>query len=208
MRWKVLLAVVVIGGIAMFVYIFLHALASPSEKLVVFGEDSSNLKAYSTLKDDFARKTGVKVTFEGATFEQSIQKADADFRSQKGAYDIVLQYNFSLAPYVRNNWVAEIGDVYSPSVLKNLRVNEGMFENALRETCFYYSKPLDTKSPAKQFGFPFAANTMLLVYNKDLFANESLRQQYKRATGKDLVPPADWSITSPMQNSSRKRSPA
>ena len=193
MKWKLFLVLGLIVGIAFTVYVIKKPTAATKEAVVVFGEDSSNLKAYSSLKDEFTSKTGIQLNFEGATFEQAVQTADADFRTGKGDYDIVLQYNFSLAPYVKNKYVAEIADVFSPSVLNDSHVNEGMFENALRETCFYYSNPEDPKSTPKQFGFPFAANTMLLVYNKDLFEDAGLKQKFKNETGKDLVPPADWS---------------
>jgi len=192
MKLKPLLLFCLIAGVILVGYVIMKRSAIPKEAVVVFGEDSSNLKAYSSLSDEFTTKTGIQLKFEGATFEQAVQKADADFRNGKGNYDIVLQYNFSLAPYVKNKYVAEIVDVFSPSVLSDSHVNEGMFENALRETCFYYSNPEDTKSAPKQFGFPFAANTMLLVYNKDLFENAVLKQQFKNETGKDLVPPTDW----------------
>ncbi len=192
MKRKLLLLLVIIAGVGLIAYMIKKSPGSSKEAVVVFGEDSSNLKAYGSLKDEFTAKTGIQLKFEGATFEQAVQKADADFRNGKGDFDIVLQYNFSLAPYVKNKYVAEIADVFSPSVLSNARVNEGMFENALRETCFYYSNPQDTKSAPKQFGFPFAANTMLLVYNKDLFENLALKQKYKTENGKDLVLPADW----------------
>jgi ABC-type glycerol-3-phosphate transport system substrate-binding protein len=191
MKWKILLALGLMLAVVAVSYVVRKQL-SDHVTVVVFGEDSSNLQAYKSLKDDFEAKTAIRLRFEGATFEQSIQQADADFRNGKGAYDVVLQYNFSLAPYVRNKYVAEIGDVFSPAVLNNLRVDEGMFPNALRETSFYYSNPQDTKSPPKQFGFPFAANTMLFVYNKDLFDDAGLKQKYKREVGKDLVPPAEW----------------
>jgi multiple sugar transport system substrate-binding protein len=192
MKWKLALALIVLLGSCFIGYMIKKDVASPKDVVVVFGEDSSNLTAYSSLKEEFSAKTGIQMRFEGATFEQSIQKADADFRTGKAAYDIVLQYNFSLAPYVKNHYVAEIGEVFSPSVLNNSRINEGMFESALKETCYYYSDPLDTKSPPKQFGFPFAANTMLLVYNRDLFENADFKQRFKDETGKDLLPPTSW----------------
>ena len=163
-----------------------------TETIVILGEDSSNLKAYATLSDDFTKKTGIRLRFEGATFEQSVQKADADFRNGKGDYDIVLQYNFSLAPYVRNQYVARIEDVVPAATLNKLHINEDMFQNALQETSFYYSNPQDSTSPAKQFGFPFAANTMLMVYNKDLFDSPELRSAFKRQTGRELQPPREW----------------
>lgn len=164
----------------------------PKETLVIFGEDSSNLNAYASLAKDFTTKTGIALRFEGATFEQSVQKADADFRNGKGDYDIVLQYNFSLAPYVRNNYVAEISEVVPAATLDKLSLNADLFQNALRETSFYYSNPGDTASPAKQFGLPFAANTMVLVYNKNLFQDAALRSKFKQQTGRELLVPTDW----------------
>lgn len=192
MKWKILLSLVVIAGLAFAYYTQKEGPLTNKETIVIFGEDSSNLRAYSTLKDEFTAKTGIQVKFEGATFEQSVQKADADFRNGKGDYDVVLQYNFSLAPYVRNKYVADLEEVFSTRDLKKLKINENMFENALRETSYYYSNPQDTKSPIKQFGFPFAANTMLLVYNKDLFENADIRREFKTATGKELMPPTEW----------------
>jgi multiple sugar transport system substrate-binding protein len=192
MKQKILITIVVCVVAITAVYLVFQDRPSGPKEIVIFGEDSSNLKAYKSLKDEFAAKTGIKTTFEGTTFEQSVQKADANFRQGKGDYDIVLQYNFSLAPYVRNGYVARIDDVFSPSVLSNLRVNENMFENALRETSYYYSKPHDPTSSIEQFGFPFAANTMLLVYNKDMFENQTFREKFKEATGKELELPTEW----------------
>lgn len=166
--------------------------SKPNETLVIFGEDSSNLNAYASLAKDFTAKTGINLRFEGATFEQSVQKADADFRNGKGDYDIVLQYNFSLAPYVRNNYVAEISEVVPAATLDKSPLNANLFPNALRETSFYYSDPRDTGSPAKQFGLPFAANTMVLVYNKNLFQDAALRNRFKQQFGRELQVPTDW----------------
>ena len=189
MKWKLVLLLCLIAGFALIAYVIKKQSATPKEALIVFGEDSSNLKAYGSLSDEFTAKTGIQLKFEGATFEQAVQKADADFRNGKGDYDIVLQYNFSLAPYVKNKYVAEISDVFAPGILADAHIKEGMFDKALRETCFYYSNPQDTKSEPKQFGFPFAANTMLLVYNRDLFENTVLKERFKTEFGKELEPP-------------------
>ena len=94
---------------------------------------------------------------------------------------------------MRNHYVAEIGDYISPSALNNSHITEGMLTNALKETCYYYSDPLDSKSSPKQFGFPFAANTMLLVYNKDIFENSELMSEFKTLHDKTLAPPTKFS---------------
>lgn len=196
LKWKVVILLGIVAGVIFAVLIATDGIrdrtATQRETVVIFGEDSSNLNAYKLLKDEFTAKTGIDLRFESATFEQSVQKADADFRNGKGDYDLVLQYNFSLAPYVRNKYVAGLDDVFSPSILSSLRINESMFQNALRETSFYYGDPRDRNSSPKQFGFPFAANTMLLVYNRSLFEDADLRRKYKDVSGKDLVPPTDW----------------
>lgn len=174
-------------------YVLKKELFAPKETVVtILGEDSSNLQAYRSLEQEFAGRSRIRLKFEGATFEQAWLKADDDFRNGSGKYDIVLQYNFSLSPYVRNQYVAKVEDVFSPSLLNTQRVTENVFNNALRETCFYYSNPQYLKSPPKQFGFPFAANTMLLVYNKGLFNDAQIRQKFKETAGKELAPPTDW----------------
>ena len=192
MSWKFFASLSAVAIALIAGYLVKRNASTPSQPVVIFGEDSSNLNAYKLLKDEFTAKTGIQLKFESATFEQSVQKADADFRSGNGNYDVVLQYNFSLAPYIRNNYVADIEQAFPPNTLEDMQATGGMFENALRETSFYYSNPQDTKSAPKQFGFGFAANTMLLVYNKDLFENTDIRAKFKVTTGKELSPPTDW----------------
>lgn len=162
------------------------------ETITILGEDSSNLLAYQSLGDDFTAESGITVEFEGATFEQAVQKADADFRSGRGDYDIILQYNFSLAPYVKNDYVIGIDEVTASGTEGAESVLDGMFSNALMETCFYYSDPEDLNSAPKQFGFPFAANTMMLVYNRDIFEDAGLQAQFRSQTGAELAPPREW----------------
>lgn len=192
MNWKAILWI----GLLLIacVVVCLLFIRGPQAKtaITILGEDSSNLQAYRRLEWEFRDKTGIHLTFEGTTFEQAWLKADEDFRSGSGRYDIVLQYNFSLSPYVRNRYVARVNDIFSRSVLSAQRVTEDVFQNAFMETCFYYSNPLDLTSPPEQFGFPFATNTMLLVYNRNLFRDVQIQRQFKEATGKDLVPPTDW----------------
>ena len=193
MNWKkaawALFAIAVLGAICV---VWTTVGDHPRKEITILGEDSSNLQAYSSLAADFQARYGVPVRFQGETFEQSILKATSDFESGRGAFDIVLQYNFSLAPYVRNNWVASVSDVYSPSVLKNAGVVDDVFPAVLKETCFYYSNPQDPTSPPRQFGFPFAANTMLLVYNQQLFSAPKQRDAYRALHGRELEVPTTW----------------
>lgn len=176
MKWIAILVALVIAAVVFVATVLIRDKNKPPVIITVLGEDSSNLAAYASLAEDFAERTGISVNFESATFEQALVKADADFRSGMGRYDIVLQYNFSLAPYVRNNYVAATRDVFSPSTLADRELTARLFPNTLLETCYYYRDYGNRSSPPEQFGFPFAANTMLLVYNKTLFdTNQSIK---------------------------------
>ncbi len=191
-RWTIIGLVAAIVVASLVFYLAHNHGGNQNQQITVFGEDSSNLKAYALLRDEYLQKTGIDAKFEGTTFEQAVQKADADFRAGQGTYDIVLQYNFSLAPYVRNHYVLEIGSNSNGLGDRAAEINSRLFQNALKETCFYYSNPQDPTSSPKQFGFPFAANTMLLAYNRDLFEDPELKQKYKDRFGKELAVPADW----------------
>jgi ABC-type glycerol-3-phosphate transport system substrate-binding protein len=191
MKWKLLFWMTLSFGVLLAVSLYIGQ-RQPERVITILGEDSSNLNAYATLGQDFTKKTGIKVRFEKVSFDQLAERAEADFRNGTAKYDIVLNYNFSLAPYVTNKYVVEMGSPTSPIPLRNLSANEDMFENALRETSFYYSIPDDPSSNPAQFGLPFAANTMLLVYNKELFDDPDLRERFRRSAGRDLTPPVDW----------------
>lgn len=191
MNWRATLFSTIIISVCT-VGFFAYRSSEPKSSIVILGEDSSNLTAYRTVAEEFKATYGIEVKFEPVTFEQLEQRADADFRSKNGNYDVILNYNFSLAPYVRSGFVLGFAGKNAPAALRSPRVVDNFFEGTLKETSFYYDPPTDTNSSPKQFGFPFAANTMLLVYRKDLFESEPIRDKFRQKYGRNLTVPKDW----------------
>lgn len=192
MNRRFLLAVIAVSLGGLVALALLPSNRGQPPMITVLGEDSSNLTAYSTAAKAFEKQSGIKVQVEAATFEQAVQKADASFRSGSATYDVVLQYNFSLATYVRGRFVTPIDELFQVDELAKLRKSRSFFERALKETSYYYSNPDKIDGPPSQFGLPFAANTLLLVYNKDLFESPQHQSAFKEKHGRALTPPATW----------------
>lgn len=171
---------------------------SSDATITVLGEDSSNLQAMRALAPSFERLMGnekrpVKVVFEAASFEDAAERANQDFRSGGAKYDIVLQYNFSLAEYASNNYVLradELARLTSDGSLQ--QVEASLFQNVWREVGYYYSDDRVPTKGVQAVGYPFAANTMLLVYNKRLFDDDRNKQRFRERHKRELRVPETW----------------
>ena len=167
---------------------------SCDKKLTVLGEDSSNLNALDELKDSYEDTHDVRIVYRPNSFEVAAEKANQDFMHHTGIYDIVLQYNFSLTSYVRNNYVYNVD-----SLLKladkdvNIAFEKDLYPNAWKEVGYYYEDPIHHQTEKLQkVGYPFATNTMLLVYNKRMFENPENKAAFYRKYKKELKVPTTW----------------
>lgn len=160
--------------------------------LTVLGENSSNLQAMQALKANYENKEKIKIDYKPNTFEDAFNKANQDFSAKSGKYDIVLQYNFSLSNFVRNKYVYTCDELakYIPAELKAFESD--IFPSAWKEVGYYYKNPNKPLEGMLKIGYPFAANTMLLVYNKEMFASEDNKKEFKAKYGRDLSIPTSW----------------
>lgn len=166
-------------------------------RLRVLGEDSSNLRAMESLKKEYEETEHIKIDFRPNTFADAYKKANQDFANETGLYDVILQVNFSLSSFVRHQYVYNVD-----SLIKKYRLNQdslsfafedNLFPNAWKEVGYYYRNPFDVKDTTIQkIGYPFATNTMLLVYNKEMFDNEEQKKCYKQKYGEELCVPRTW----------------
>lgn len=168
-------------------------LSSCGNKLTILGEDSSNLQALETLKSTYERESGLEISFRPNTFEDTWEKANQDFVNKTGLYDIVMEYNFSLSSYVRNQYIWNIADLMEMADVKDISFEKDLFQNAWKEVGFYYKNPLDPENGQLQkVGYPFATNTMILVYNKRMFEKQENKQNYRKKYGEELDVPRTW----------------
>ena len=160
--------------------------------ITILGENSSNLQAMEVLKSEYEKKNNVTIDFKPNTFENAFNKANQDFANKTGQYDIVLQYNFSLSSFVRNKFVYQLSELEDkiPDSLRSFE--KDLFPNAWKEVGYYYKNPENPTSEITQIGYPFAANTMVMVYNKELFNNEKNKKAFKIKYKEELLVPKDW----------------
>jgi multiple sugar transport system substrate-binding protein len=160
------------------------------ETLTILGEDASTMQAIEGVKGRFEAEHRIKVATTKNAFEVLQQKANADLSSGTGLYDIILNVNSSLSSYVRNGWVFKLADLQKidPTLGKG-DFEKDLFPTTWHEVGFYRTKP---GSEPEAIGYPWAANTMLLVYSKRLFNDPKNRDTYRKKYGKELVPPTTW----------------
>jgi len=160
--------------------------------LTILGENSATIQAMQFFKTDYESKHPVKLDFKPNTFEDAFTKGNQDFANKTGQYDIVLQYNFSLSSFVKNAYVYKLGELKSKSNDSHYEFENDIFENVWREVGYYYADPRNPdENSVEPIAYPFAANTMLLVYNKDLFNDPAQKKAYKLKYGEELKAPTD-----------------
>jgi multiple sugar transport system substrate-binding protein len=161
-------------------------------KITIIGENSSSIQSMQTLQKEYENKSGVKLDFKPNSFEDAFNKSNQDFANKTGLYDIVLQYNFSLSSFVRNNYVYNLKELKSESTNANYDFENDIFPNVWKEVGYYYKTPnTPDDNETEIISYPFAANTMLLVYNKDLFNDPLQQKNYLAKYGTELKVPTD-----------------
>jgi len=179
----------VVAALAMIAYF--RANREPEHvTLTILGEDASTMQAIDTVKGRFEAAHGVQVSTTKNAFEVLQQKANADLSSGSGLYDIILNVSSSLSSYVRNGWVYTLADLtHMDPALDNQSLDKDLFPRTWREVGFYPTTP---GGQPEAIGYPWAANSMLLVYNKKMFDDPANRDAYRRKYGTDLAPPTQW----------------
>lgn len=161
-------------------------------EISVLGESSASLNAIIEIKEEYYAHTGNRVSTSGFTFEEAMEKANVDFANGTGKYDIVMQYNFSLSSFVRNNYIFNLQELTDENDADLLELERDLFKNAWEEVGYYYQNPSKPDTNYVKVGYPFAANTLVLSYNKMLFEDIENKNAFKTKYGYELLPPATW----------------
>jgi len=105
-----------------------------------------------------------------------------------------MQYNFSLSSFVRNDYVYPLESLKAKISAPNsvFDFEDDLFSSVWKELGYYYKDPMNIEAGTAAVGYPFAANTMLLTYNKEMFEDETNKEQYEAIYGKELQPPTTW----------------
>lgn len=151
----------------------------------IIGEDSSTLAAIKEVKAEFEKANNIIINVNALPYDEALEKSNFDLANGTGKYDLILQYNFALANYVKNDYIVKANDL-------SLKVDENdIFLNTWKEVGYYY-EDVKNKNGEARFGYPFAANTMLLVYNNELFQNKEYQDKFYEKYKSKLEVPKTW----------------
>jgi len=176
-----------------FVIFLFGCKGSTKNEITILGENASTIQAMMALEKDFEKKyPNDDLIFKPNSYDDAFTKANQDFASGTGLYDIVMQYNFSLSSFVRNNYIYNMESLLKdiPDSLKAFE--NDIFPNAWKEVGFYTDLSGKEKSGMVKVGYPWASNTMLLMYNRAMFEDSSNRLRYKQKYNEDLAVPSNW----------------
>lgn len=158
--------------------------------ITVIGEATSNIDAMEALKKAYEQRSSFRVDFDKSPYEDFIKKANQDLSAKTGLYDIILQYPFALPSYVKDNLILKNSDY--KRFLKgqaSLDFEKDLFQNVWKEIGWYRVRPGDPEEP---IGYPFAANTIILCYNRKLFEDPEYKKSYRDMYHSELSAPTDW----------------
>lgn len=161
-------------------------------EITILGENAATIQAMMSLEKDFEKKYPEDdLVFKPNSYDDAFTKANQDFANGTGLYDIVMQYNFSLSSFVRNNYIYDMAPLLKniPDSLKTFE--RDIFPNAWKEVGFYADESKKDTSMIK-VGYPWASNSMLLMYNKTMFEDADNKARYKEKYNHELTVPDDW----------------
>lgn len=159
-------------------------------EITILGESATSIQSMIALEGEYERNyPGVDLIFKPNSFDDAFNKANQDFMNKTGLYDIVMQYNFSLTSFVKNDYVASLDSILAKVPKEKLSFEKDLYPSAWREIGFYSAGNTDS---IIKVGYPFTANTMFLSYNKDLFNDPVHKANFLKRYKHELTIPSTW----------------
>lgn len=162
-------------------------------KVNIIGENSSTIQAMMSIEDTYEKlNPKVDLVFHPNTFDDAFNKSNQDFANKTGLYDIIIQYNFSLSSFVENKYVYTLDELNKDIPQSNLRFERNLLKNYWEELGYYFKDSKSNDKSTISVGYPSAALTMLLMYNKEMLENADNKIAFAKEYGKPLEVPNNW----------------
>ncbi|NVO03002.1 MAG: extracellular solute-binding protein [Bacteroidetes bacterium] len=171
--------------------LFLYSCEPTSNEIKIIGENTSTIAAITKIKGKYENAKGIKVTTFPYEYSTLLTKSTVDIAKGDNSYDIIMQYNFALSSYVRNNYVFKIDEMKKGLPDSLFAFESDLFQNTWQEVGSYYDLSKNDGSMIK-VGYPFASNSMILVYNKKMFENPLNKAEFLKKYGQPLCVPVSW----------------
>ena len=158
-------------------------------RVLILGEDFSNTSALEHFREADESALNFQLEFVKNTFDVFNQKANQDLANGTGLYDVILHYSSVLSSYAKNRWVLTLAEQKALYPSADYSFEKDIFPEVWKDSSFY---PMTNGGQPEALGYPFAANTMVLVYNRQMFDGADRKIAYRNKYGEELVPPTSW----------------
>lgn len=176
-------ALVIAGGIGIILTsVFARQAADRSITLRIEADAVSATEAMEKSSAVFTRDTGIQVVVEKFGYKSSMERAVEDLASPEGRYDIVIQNNDALGKFASQGSILSIDELEKMSGVR-ADFEGDLFPNAWQGLSWY---------KGVRYGYPLAANTMFVLYRRDLLDSSEEKQAFHARYGYELIPPQDW----------------
>ena len=172
----------VLAFAAIFGAAFMPQEAAGPVTLRVEADATSAADAMEKSTEAFTRQTGIQVVVEKLGYKASSAKAAEDLASKDGKYDIVIQNNDALGKFATQKLIYSVDELEKVSG-KKADFEDDLYPNAWHGLSWYHGV---------RYGYPLAANTMFVLYRKDILDNPAEKQAFHARYRYDLAPPQDW----------------
>lgn len=150
--------------------------------LIVEADDTAATAAMEESAKDFTRETGIGVVIEKFGYALSMKKAIEDLSAKAGHYDVVVQNADGLVKF------ASARSIYSIDELERLTGERANFESDLYPGTWQNLSCWNGKC----YGYPLVANSMIVVFRKDLLENPAEKREFQSRHGYSLGVPRNW----------------
>mgnify|MGYP001806209744 CR=1 FL=1 len=131
----------------------------------------------------FSKATGIKVEFEGTSWDQMYDKAIKDMEANTGIYDFVYIEQDIIYSYLSRKFLVDLTEFLE----KNPSLKAPSFDIS-HFTSFIDNFKGDN---GDLFGVPMEAFIKVYLYRKDLFSDPKVQADFKAKYGRDLAPAKD-----------------
>ncbi len=175
-------AIIAVGVATILTSVLARQSADNSLTLRVEADAVSATDAMEKSAAVFTHETGIQVVVEKFGYKSSMEKATEDLASKEGRYDMVIQNNDALGKFASQGSIYTVDELEKASGQK-ADFEDDLFPNAWHRLSWY---------KGVRYGYPLAANTMFVLYRKDMLDSPEQKQTFRAHYGYDLAPPQDW----------------
>jgi multiple sugar transport system substrate-binding protein len=157
---------------------------APPTQIRLIGEAYAPLEALDALKGKFEAESGIKVEIVRKSHQEVVDELSQELASGRPSYDLILMPHRLLGRFVEKRQVVPIDEMLrEPEFSAGAIPESDLFDHWVREISWY---------KGRQYGYPFTALTMYMIYRTDLFEDASEKAAFRERYKRELSPPRTW----------------